>query len=196
MHLRSLRGLGFEAKASRPEEPDSTTVSWKVRVGFVSGLFGDSAVGNLARGIIWPLPRFVWVALFSLGSLKPTSSNAASTATVLDALLERADHVEEASYWASASPGTPGELKRAREAIQHLRLDVLVYVEIGLDIRSFTLAHSRLAPVQMVSYGHASTTGIPTIDYFLGFEVFEPSAWAQAQSQYSEQLILLPLDRS
>lgn len=48
------------------------------RVGFVSGLFGESAVGNLARGLLHPLRgereerenRSLWVALISLGRLK------------------------------------------------------------------------------------------------------------------------------
>ncbi|CAE7808005.1 SEC [Symbiodinium necroappetens] len=186
LHLRSLRNLGFEAAAL--QAPGGLRKSPEVRVGFVSGLFGDSAVGNLVRGIIWPLPKSVWVALLCLGSLQRKSPNSAAVA---EALLERADHVEEASYWSSTSPGTPKELGRTRAAILKLRLDCLVFLEVGLDVRSFTLAHSRLAPLQMVTYGHASTTGIPTIDAFLSFEAFEPSEWLHAQSQYSEQLVLL-----
>ena len=199
VHLRSLPNLGFEGFEADPAalQADQTgsagkSKSAQVRVGFVSGLFGDSAVGNLARGIIWPLPRSVWVALVCLGSLKRSSNSSESSGMVVQALLERADHVEEASHWAGASPGTEKELARAREAILKLRLDCLLYLEIGLDVRSFTLAHSRLAPIQMVTYGHASTTGIPTIDVFLGFRAFEPNPSWIAQRQYSEQLVLLP----
>ena len=186
LHLRSLRNLGFDAALHGAT--DGLRKSPEVRVGFVSGLFGDSAVGNLARGIIWPLPKAVWVALLCLGSLQRKSQNSAAVA---EALLERADHVEEASYWSSTSPGTPKELGRTRTAILRLKLDCLVFLEVGLDVRSFTLAHSRLAPLQMVTYGHASTTGIPTIDAFLSFEAFEASEWLHAQSQYSEELLLL-----
>ena len=159
MHMRSLQNLGFEPESLQSSSVSAPNASWKVRVGFISGLFSDSAVGNLARGLIWPLPNSVWVALVSLGSLKRNSSKGHS-AMVVDALVERADHVEETSYWGAASPGTANELSRTRTAILRLELNVIVYLEIGLDVRSFTLAHSRLAPLQMVTYGHASTTGI------------------------------------
>src|SRR6202012_800714 len=47
----------------------------------------------------------------------------------------------------------------------------------------------RLAPVQISSWGHAETSGLPTIDYYLSADCFEP---AGAQEFYSEQLVLLP----
>ena len=100
----------------------------------------------------------------------------------------------ELDFWDPASPGTATELRRARIAIEDLRLGALVYFEVGLDVRTFVLAHSRLAPVQLATYGHAATTGIPTIDYFVSHEVFEPDPLRSrpAQAQYSEHLVRLP----
>ncbi len=66
---------------------------------------------------------------------------------------------------------------------------VLIYPAIGLDELSTQLASLRLAPMQVNSWGHPDTSGIPTLDYFLSAECFEP---AQAQQEYSESLILLP----
>lgn len=69
------------------------------------------------------------------------------------------------------------------------KLDVAVYAEIGMDPHSYALALGRQAPVQIVMHGHASTTGIDTLDYFVTYEGFsEPDA----QSHYSEALIELP----
>jgi predicted O-linked N-acetylglucosamine transferase (SPINDLY family) len=46
-----------------------------------------------------------------------------------------------------------------------------------------------LAPVQIVSWGHPDTSGLPTLDYYVSAECFEP---ADAQSEYCEQLVRLP----
>lgn len=69
------------------------------------------------------------------------------------------------------------------------QLDVLIYPEIGMDPMSVKLASLRLAPVQMATWGHPETTGLPTIDYYLSAEEMEPPG---AQDNYTEQLIALP----
>jgi len=69
------------------------------------------------------------------------------------------------------------------------RLDVLIYPEIGMDPMACKLACLRLAPHQAVSWGHPTTSGIPTIDYFLSSELMEPD---DAQDFYTEKLIKLP----
>jgi predicted O-linked N-acetylglucosamine transferase (SPINDLY family) len=51
---------------------------------------------------------------------------------------------------------------------------------------TYYLAHARLAPVQLVSFGHPDTTGIDTLDYFVSSSLIEPD---NADNQYSERLI-------
>ncbi|MDH5265801.1 MAG: tetratricopeptide repeat protein, partial [Betaproteobacteria bacterium] len=60
-------------------------------------------------------------------------------------------------------------------------LDVLVYPELGMHPDTFALASLRLAPVQCAGWGHPTTTGLPTIDWFLSSEAMEPEG---AQTQY------------
>ena len=74
-------------------------------------------------------------------------------------------------------------------AIQDADLDVLVYPEIGMDEMTVKLASMRLAPVQVASWGHPETTGLPTIDAFVSADVLEPTA---AQEHYTEKLVRLP----
>ena len=80
-------------------------------------------------------------------------------------------------------------LGEAVEAIRSRDVDVLLYPEIGLDPLVMQLASLRLAGCQIASWGHPETTGLPTIDYFLSAEAFEPPG---AQRHYSEKLALLP----
>jgi protein O-GlcNAc transferase len=51
------------------------------------------------------------------------------------------------------------------------------------------LAAQRLAPVQLASWGHPSTTGLPTIDLFLSAAGMEPDG---ADAHYTERLVRLP----
>jgi predicted O-linked N-acetylglucosamine transferase (SPINDLY family) len=67
--------------------------------------------------------------------------------------------------------------------------DVLMYPEIGMNIMTAKLASLRLAPVQIASWGHPETTGLPTLDYYLSAELFEPPG---AQEHYTERLVPLP----
>jgi protein O-GlcNAc transferase len=68
-------------------------------------------------------------------------------------------------------------------------LDVLVYPELGMHPDVFALASLRLAPVQCAGWGHPTTTGLPTIDWYLSCESMEPEG---AQAHYRERLALLP----
>src|SRR5262249_3173954 len=67
------------------------------------------------------------------------------------------------------------------------QLDILFYTDV-VDPLLYSLAFSRLAPVQCVTWGHPDTTGLDTIDYFVSSELFET---AQADEHYSETLVRL-----
>lgn len=80
-------------------------------------------------------------------------------------------------------------LRQWVQGIIDQQLDVLIYPEIGMDPMSAKLASLRLAPVQVATWGHPETTGLPTIDHYLSAEDMEPPG---AQENYTEQLITLP----
>ena len=69
------------------------------------------------------------------------------------------------------------------------QLAVLIYPEIGMDPLTVKLASLRLAPVQVVAWGHPETTGLPTVDYYLSAADFEPP---EPQQNYTEKLVALP----
>ena len=69
-----------------------------------------------------------------------------------------------------------------------MNLDIIFYPDIGMSPTTYFLAFSRLAPVQIASWGHTETSGIETIDYFLSSKFFESNI---KQNSYSERLICL-----
>ena len=62
--------------------------------------------------------------------------------------------------------------------IRDSALDILVYADIGMGIPTYLLAGMRLAPIQVALLGHASTTGLPTVDAFFSSEVEPPPSLA------------------
>jgi protein O-GlcNAc transferase len=74
-------------------------------------------------------------------------------------------------------------------AIVNDRLHAIIYPEIGMDPVTVKLAALRLAPVQCISWGHPDTSGVPTIDYFLSGDLFEPP---DGDAAYTEKLVRLP----
>lgn len=80
-------------------------------------------------------------------------------------------------------------LETAREQIAARKLDVLVYLDIGMEPVSYFLAFARLARVQACLWGHPETTGIDTMDRFISHAGCETAGSAD---YYSERLLLLP----
>lgn len=68
------------------------------------------------------------------------------------------------------------------------QLDILVFTDIGMDVVTYILSGLRLAPIQCAMVGHGTTTGMPTIDYYISGDFEAPTA----ESQYREKLIRLP----
>lgn len=143
----------------------------RLRVGFVSAYLHEHVVERYFGGWIHGLDpsrfeRHVWYT---------GASADARTA----ALRAAAEHFVEPS----------GSFDDLAAAIHASQLDVLIYLDIGLDPRQQALAALRLAPVQCAAYGHPITTGLATIDYYLSGDALEP---ADAEQHYRERLIRLP----
>ena len=75
------------------------------------------------------------------------------------------------------------------EAIAGDQPDVVFYPEIGMDQLTYRLASHRLAPLQVTSWGHPITTGLPSIDVYFSGELLEPP---DADAHYRERLVRLP----
>ena len=144
----------------------------RIRVGIVSAHLYEHSVWNaILKGWIQNLnPALFEIHLFYVsGSSGQETGLAKSLAT---SFTENLGGLED---WA--------------KAILEKHIDVLIYPEIGMDPLSCKLANLRLAPVQVASWGHPETTGLPTMDYFISAKDFEPP---NAQDYYTEKLVQLP----
>lgn len=143
----------------------------RIRIGFISRFLRTHSIGKVARGLVSHLSREHF-EVFVL-NIPPVTMD--DTARWIQA---HADH------WLVIDPA----LAAARAQIAALELDILFYQDIGMEPFSYLLAFSRLAPVQCVSYGHPDTSGVPSMDYYISNDLYEPPG---AAAHYSERLIEL-----
>jgi predicted O-linked N-acetylglucosamine transferase (SPINDLY family) len=167
--------IGAVAARARPRLVQPT--DWhplahgRLRVGFVSAYLHEHVVERYFGGWIHGLDaarfeRHVWYT-------------GASADTRTAALRERVEHYAEPA----------GSFDDLAASLCAAELDVLVYLDVGLDPRQQALAALRLAPVQCAAYGHPVGTGLAAIDYYLSGDALEP---ADAQADYRERLVRLP----
>ncbi|GAB4137823.1 MAG: hypothetical protein Tsb009_05590 [Planctomycetaceae bacterium] len=143
----------------------------RIRVGFISSFFREHTIGRLMEGWITHLSR----EAFHVSLLTPTLHD--------DDLGQRLRKAADSVV--TLTQNLPVALNRAAAE----QLDVLVYADVGMDPLTSTMARSRVADVQCVTWGHPVTTGMQTIDYFLSSELLEVE---NADSHYSERLIKWP----
>ena len=142
----------------------------RLRLGVVSKYLCDHTIGHLNLGLIERLPKDQFeIVLLRLSG--PTDPIAQRYAAAADRVIPIAE-----------------DLATALPAIAAARLDLLFFPDVGMDPFTFTLAASRLAPVQVTTWGHPDTTGLPTMDAFLSV-VHELT---EAEGHFTERLIRLP----
>jgi hypothetical protein len=72
------------------------------------------------------------------------------------------------------------------------RFHIIFYPDIGMKQSQSLLAHSRLAPVQLTTWGHSDTSGCAEIDYYVTSKYFEYcNNISVIKNNYSEKPILL-----
>lgn len=153
-----------------PHADGSGRADGKIQVGILSKYLRDHTIGTLMRGLFATLSRDKFAVTAIAGE------------DVRDAVTEFVrGHAERYVV-------LPDNLPASRRILSELKLDVLFYADIGMDPLTYTLAFSRFAPVQCVTWGHPVTSGIPTIDYFISSSLIEP---ADAAGHYTEQLMTL-----
>ncbi len=159
-----------QAQSARPAP--ASRAGGRIRVGIVSQHFREHSVWDaIVKGWLGQIdPGRFEVTAFSLGAAENAQTQFARS--------------HAARFMRSA-----GGLREWIDAIRDARPDVLIYPEVGMDPMTVKLASLRLAPRQAAGWGHPETTGLPTMDFYLSAQGFEPDG---AQAHYAERLLALP----
>lgn len=144
----------------------------KIRIGYISRLFRNQAVSYymVNRVIHHDRDKFE-VFVFSLSDAQDWMS---------ELFAENCDRFIRFNQ--------SFDIANVSQSILACNLDILIYTDIGMDAATYCLATLQLAPVQCVMVGHGTTTGLPTIQYYISGD-FEPD---KADDHYREKLIRLP----
>jgi len=170
-----LRKIARVCRSMYPARTDCARPGYspgrRLRIGFVSTYFYEHSVGRTIFGLIRDLPRDRFeVQVFAIA---PQADDLA------EAIRKGADRYVP----------LPLDLGRVRDAIDSAALDIVFFADIGMHPLTYFLAFWRLAPIQMVTWGHSVTSGIDTIDYYLSSDAIEA---AGSEQYYTEKLVRLP----
>jgi predicted O-linked N-acetylglucosamine transferase (SPINDLY family) len=86
-------------------------------------------------------------------------------------------------------------LQHNQSILEESGFHIIFYPDIGMMQSQTLLAHSRLAPIQCVTWGHSDTSGISRdiMDYYITSQYFEKiDNLDVVRSNYTEKAILLP----
>jgi len=159
----------------RPRTPPSATdqsARARARLVVVSGQVRQHPVWDvILRGVIAHLDRSQFeILLYHTSPITDEQTTWANT------------QVERFVQGPRSTQGWLDEIARDRP-------QVIFYPEVGMDPVTCVLASLRLAPLQIASWGHPVTTGLPTMDLFLSGELLESP---RGEQHYREKLIRLP----
>ena len=143
----------------------------KIKVGFISEFFTDHTIGKLYKGLIKNINKDKFeLVIFHTSNTKP--------GFIKDEINNYPDKVINLF----------GSISDQQKQIENEFLDIIFYPDIGMSASTYFLAYARLAPIQIMSWGHPETSGIDTIDYFLSSSLIETP---DSQSFYSEKLVCI-----
>ena len=164
---------GIVARTFKPAAmPAPPAASEKIRLGIVSAHF--------FRHSNWKIPIKGW-----LGQL----DRSRFTITGYHLGVTRDAETDIAAAMCDRFVHRPHEVAAWRDEILADAPHALIYPGLLMDTHALQLAAQRLAPVQMTSWGHPETSGLPTLDYFLSSDLMERP---DAQDHYTEKLVRLP----
>ena len=144
----------------------------KIRIGYISRNFYKQAVSlYMVNRVVYHDRDKFEVCIFALGDYHDDIS---------EMFKQNCDHFERLTQMS--------DLKAIAQSITDQKLDILIYADIGMDPVTYMLSGLQLAPVQCALVGHGTSTGMPTIQYYLSGDFEAPGA----DAHYREKLIRLP----
>jgi protein O-GlcNAc transferase len=157
------------------------TAGDKIKVVFVSAFFRHHSVAKMLAGLLYHLDKSKFeIVLFFMGS--QTDKHTQMLTEFGKATLIHLD------------PGQTetNTLQTIQTKLHQQEADIIVYTDLGMDPFSYYLAMGRHAPVQLAMHGHADTTGIANIDYYVTYDGFDEGPGPVVSAKYSEAVLRVP----
>lgn len=143
----------------------------KLRVGFISSLFRNHTVGKLLLGFLEHRDREqVEVYTYYLGQEEQSLTQRYRSASDVFRVLQP-------------------NVRACLNTIRRDGLDCMVFGELAMTPALGLVAAARVAPVQMLFWGHPVTSGLRTMDVAISAAEMEPVG---GEAQYTERLLKLP----
>lgn len=172
-HMFSLSSL--ELVPHIPRRKSKKTSHRPHKVGFVSRSFAGHSVGKISVGLMERLnakyPDKVHIYVYM---------SACNPADII------ANQVVAAAK--KVVVPNPNTLAQWVDCIMADKLDSIIFLDPIMDINIYFLACFRIAPVQISTWGHPDTTGLPYIDFYISSQTFEVP---NAQHHYTEKLVCM-----
>ena len=121
-----------------------------------------------------------------VGSRIDNGKTSQSTATTLGSSATRTREYQRS---ADVFRHVPNDLELTCKQILKDRLDILIFLDLGMSPLSTKLGGLRLAPIQATTWAHPVTSGLPTMDYFISNELMEAP---RPSGHYTEEVFRLP----
>ncbi|KAJ0411173.1 hypothetical protein ATCC90586_008889 [Pythium insidiosum] len=162
-HVYHVPSMTATRSSNRSVSSDLRVHRRRIRVGFLGDSLWSHSVGLLTSGVFRSLPSDEFELFLLTFDTSPRRDHV--TNAMLDALDDERTHHVVLSH---------RSFQQAHTTIAALQLDVLVFTEIGMHPTTYFLAFARLALRSVVFWGHAVTSGIDSIDYFVSSRLFRP----------------------
>ena len=81
---------------------------------------------------------------------------------------DKEDHVsKQIDSFAKETFKLPNSHEESCQLVLNKSIDILLYLDIGMSMKTYLMSLSRLALVQVLHCGHPNTSGSPNMDYFI-----------------------------
>jgi hypothetical protein len=156
------------AKGNEGAAAEPLKMRRRARIGFVSSYFRRHSICKLFCSIILHLSQLDDKYEIFLFSTLQENHHDSYTKKLIQRSSSSSTFVPSSFHFISV--GKP--LVNNRDRILSHQIDILVYLDIGMEPSTVVWASSRLAPIQMVLWGHPSTTGLDSIDYYISSQFY------------------------
>ncbi len=160
-------------------EPLDQLKKRKIRIGYLSETMYNQTISKLTIG---------WLAQHNLDQFE-IYAYCINPLAVDSYTLRFEEYSDQFRFFYSHNITTGSIVEAIAKQVESDQLDVLVFLDISMRAIPTQVASFRLAPVQCGFWGHPTTTGIPTVDYFISSDLMESD---HAQEYYTEKLVRLP----